>query len=566
MEDDTDGTQINELFVQETLDPRIESVMPILSRLHKKTGETQVKEVKELEQWADSIVEGETLTELGDSDEDKLSPSERKEREQRDKKEYEKNLKDTPDAIKKKLKLPPHDKISEEYDIEALQKMFGPETAHDAASHKPAMMNRKDNKGKSHSLVKLPNGNYRSSDVEEGEETLPEGDMIGRNLLKRGAYKAALTVLADVVARKMPIKKHSIEYYAADIARSYPGVDPRELTAMYKEQNLTNAVEEGRPSQRHPLEGHEYHKKSDAELIYIAKDARAAAEAAKSMNNTTAENKYMDQANDSATVRHFRKTSGMPDWYKKKYGHIKEELEEDLDPQQKKAGQLGPTEKVSKEGAVGKLVGANEAVAHDSSEESVIMDIVNGNIDAYDVMNYPKTEAEQKVSGILQDMYERISIDRRLHPDDDFEEIFEIMMDELSSEYDPYPMSESINENAQDSVANALYTRVTRVRTDLLNKYGIGAINDAIDEISSRFAGEELDEIGSSDVSGWIRQLEQILADTDSLGFNDDDDFDPDFVYGKSEPEDEVDSNDFGDFGDDPRDTDLLEDIKRLIK
>jgi hypothetical protein len=75
MEDETDGSQINELFVQETVDPRIESVMPILSRLHKKTGEEPVKEVKELEQWADSIVEGETLTELGDSDEDKLSPS-----------------------------------------------------------------------------------------------------------------------------------------------------------------------------------------------------------------------------------------------------------------------------------------------------------------------------------------------------------------------------------------------------------------------------------------------------------------------------------------------------------
>ena len=43
-------------------------------------------------------------------------------------------------------------------------------------------------------------------------------------------------------------------------------------------------------------------------------------------HNTTAENKYRDQANDSATVRHFRKTSGMPDWYKKKYGHVKEEV------------------------------------------------------------------------------------------------------------------------------------------------------------------------------------------------------------------------------------------------
>jgi hypothetical protein len=82
-------------------------------------------------------------------------------------------------------------------------------------------------------------------------------------------------------------------------------------------------IEEGRPSQRHPLEGHEYHKKSDEALIHIAKDAHAAAEAMKG-HNTTAENKYRDQANDSATVRHFRKTSGMPDWYKKKYGHMKE--------------------------------------------------------------------------------------------------------------------------------------------------------------------------------------------------------------------------------------------------
>jgi hypothetical protein len=84
-------------------------------------------------------------------------------------------------------------------------------------------------------------------------------------------------------------------------------------------------LEEGRQSQRHPLEGHEYHKKSDEALVHIAKDAHKAAEAMKS-HNTTAENKYRDQANDSATVRHYRKTHGMADWYKKKYGHIKEEV------------------------------------------------------------------------------------------------------------------------------------------------------------------------------------------------------------------------------------------------
>ena len=85
-------------------------------------------------------------------------------------------------------------------------------------------------------------------------------------------------------------------------------------------------LQEGRPSQQHPLEGHDYHRKTNAELEYIAKDAHRAAEAMKS-HNTTAENKYRDQASDSATVRHFRKTSGTPDWYKKKYGHVKEAVE-----------------------------------------------------------------------------------------------------------------------------------------------------------------------------------------------------------------------------------------------
>jgi hypothetical protein len=89
---------------------------------------------------------------------------------------------------------------------------------------------------------------------------------------------------------------------------------------------MNETLEEGRPSQRHPLEGHDYHKKTDAELVYIAKDAHKAADAMKS-HNTDAENKYRDQANDSATVRYFRQKNGMPDWYKKKYGHVKESIE-----------------------------------------------------------------------------------------------------------------------------------------------------------------------------------------------------------------------------------------------
>jgi predicted RNA binding protein YcfA (HicA-like mRNA interferase family) len=113
------------------------------------------------------------------------------------------------------------------------------------------------------------------------------------------------------------------------VGKQPKGEYERKVDKYLKKKYQKEAVQlqEGRPSQRHPLEGHEYHKKTDAELIHIAKDAHEAAEAMKS-HNTTAENKYRDQANDSATVRHFRKKSGMPDWYKKKYGHVKEEVEQ----------------------------------------------------------------------------------------------------------------------------------------------------------------------------------------------------------------------------------------------
>ena len=118
--------------------------------------------------------------------------------------------------------------------------------------------------------------------------------------------------------------------FVTEAGRCWPGHKPVPGKKPFSPGSCVNeeVIQEGRPSQRHPLEGHDYHKKTDAELTYIAKDAHKAAEAMKS-HNTTAENKYRDQANDSATVRYWRQKNGMPDWYKKKYGHIKEEVELD---------------------------------------------------------------------------------------------------------------------------------------------------------------------------------------------------------------------------------------------
>jgi hypothetical protein len=120
-------------------------------------------------------------------------------------------------------------------------------------------------------------------------------------------------------------------------------------------------IEEGRQSQRHPLEGHEYHKKTDEALVHIAKDAHKAAEAMKS-HNTTAENKYRDQANDSATVRHYRKTYGMADWYKKKYGHIKEEVVTEMDKSQTPPGRDGGNDDASKKEYAAKTITPKKVV------------------------------------------------------------------------------------------------------------------------------------------------------------------------------------------------------------
>ena len=53
------------------------------------------------------------------------------------------------------------------------------------------------------------------------------------------------------------------------------------------------------------LSGHRYHNMSDAELRYIVKDAGEAAVAMRG-HNYQAECKYLDQANDAASILYFR--------------------------------------------------------------------------------------------------------------------------------------------------------------------------------------------------------------------------------------------------------------------
>jgi hypothetical protein len=599
---------INELFVQETLDPRIESVMPILARLNKNKATTTVKEVSELAEWADSITEMDKSQDLSDRDPRDItvgmSEKEKIAWKQRIEKEHEdalRGLEEIPDELKRRWRLSPYDKVKnaelakwagitemEDDSLENIYKKLTPRllkqvtdemkkpgtTAGDVVTKynipikvvsyilwsaigssdtirdiTPKLQKQASDELKNPGttvgdvakkynipvrvVVQIFFKNTDSLDeqgVAEGSCDVDE-DLSG--MMRQGVKKvkrafsfwdgsAHLEDLKDYVknasdetlvklakdAKDNP-KLHSpravqIKLIDRELKRRY-GLTPKgnikpdsveedldegaENNTIYPNARVIKTKKGRKVGEIYPLENWSdhwgcFHYNADRGYEGM-ESAEEALEALKDMNEELSArgtrdmsegiekvdesyivkklkdpdtyavfNKYVDKSRYFATSKGTKEEAEAflaklkaqhkdGDWRKAKTNLKQDQVEEDLDADQKRVGQLGPTEKVGKEGAVGKLVGANESV--------------------------------------------------------------------------------EINEDSQDSVANALYTRVTRVRTDLLNKYGIGAINDAIDEISSRFAGEELDEIGSSDVSGWIRELEQILASSSSMSEGQDD-------------------------------------------
>ena len=61
--------------------------------------------------------------------------------------------------------------------------------------------------------------------------------------------------------------------------------------------------------------------------------------------------------------------------------------------------------------------------------------ILDGELDAYDVMNHPQGSAQEYVAMVLQDMYDDVARENRLHPDDNFEEILDIVVDRIENDY-----------------------------------------------------------------------------------------------------------------------------------
>lgn len=75
--------------------------------------------------------------------------------------------------------------------------------------------------------------------------------------------------------------------------------------------------------------------------------------------------------------------------------------------------------------------------------DAIFQNLANGTMDIYDVMNNPQDAVQKYVSEKLQDMYDNISIDNRLHPDDDYEQIIDIMAEQLADDYGTGEMQEA---------------------------------------------------------------------------------------------------------------------------
>lgn len=78
--------------------------------------------------------------------------------------------------------------------------------------------------------------------------------------------------------------------------------------------------------------------------------------------------------------------------------------------------------------------------------KKVLSNIAGGDFDIYDVLAHPKTPSEKEAAAYLQNMYDDISAERGLHPDDDVDDILDHMQEELVKKF-----TKTVSENTYTS-------------------------------------------------------------------------------------------------------------------
>jgi hypothetical protein len=158
--------------------------------------------------------------------------------------------------------------------------------------------------------------------------------------------------------------------------------------------------------------------------------------AVKNMDLTAGDNS--PAYDDSADEDEFKKENVDLNSIRTDYGveEAKEEDDEDEDEDEDDDDWIPSIDDFEQEIAHGyRGVGALRVEGFSSESDMILAKAGSGELDIYDVMTNPKTPAEATAAKIIQQMYDDVSIDHHLHPDDDFEQILDIVADQLEADY-----------------------------------------------------------------------------------------------------------------------------------
>jgi hypothetical protein len=360
MEDELDES-INELFVQEMIDPRIESAMPILAKLREKP--TQA--VEELSEWAEDIINEkleleETVNEAsGDIPYD--HPDMVKGREIQsylDKEATEKSKKS-----KKKDRSEFDDENVNEEQLNELSKdtvekyMGAAGSEAIRAHHADRAFGRRGGGQHKKLYQKRERGLDNAAKKLGGQAKVPATEGVKEKI--KGAVRREL-------AKDVPLAQSRKDYAWMQAGRASQDGDKRKANKYMAWHDKKYQMNEdgGNYSGMYEInDGHRYivfDNTLDDPILTTDDLEEAKREAAEWAEHDDIHTAVMDQQSyDWNTIIEF---NGYEDATNFLYPESDEEddMYEGLDANQKKAGQLGPTEKVNKGGPRGKLVGESD--------------------------------------------------------------------------------------------------------------------------------------------------------------------------------------------------------------
>lgn len=188
-----------------------------------------------------------------------------------------------------------------------------------------------------------------------------------------------------------------------------------------------------------------------------------------------------------------------------------EQLNENIDAAQKSVKQLPALFKPKntspqlsgpypgKNATRGYLVGEDEEIAQDPIDEGDVVPINRG---GYNKLRNKEDYLDKR--DVLYKLLSQAGIDPEIR------DAARERLAHLDQAARMQGIIESLDENnPTDAVISSIVRRIMMQRTDLLKQYGPEAVLRAVEEVAD-FVGD-VEEIGSSDVSAWINQVERAL-------------------------------------------------------